>query len=111
MSDYLEEIAGGDEIAVLILDERLDEQVGSNEPVTYQGHELVGYLRQRLPTFPVFMVTSFVHDLEGTGQDREFEDVIERGKFAEDADMYVPRLIRAGPALRRHSLGGACRAI
>src|SRR5258708_32416874 len=51
------------DVAVLILDERLRE-VGGPAGIDYEGHELVEYLRQRLPTFPMFVVTSFENDAE-----------------------------------------------
>src|SRR5258708_516923 len=56
MHEYWELIAS-EEVAVLVVDELLSEEI--TKPVSYTGHELARYLRTRFPEFPIFTVTTY----------------------------------------------------
>ncbi|HVY06511.1 MAG TPA: hypothetical protein VHB46_11095 [Burkholderiales bacterium] len=84
-------------IAVLVVDERLQEQADAGEePATYSGHELVSYLRMRLPTLPLFMVTSHADEDDLEGAEADAEDVVQREDFNKNPKIYVQRMLRAG---------------
>lgn len=85
------------DVAALLLDERLGE-VG--DPVTgrktdYLGHDVIGYLRTRLPDFPVYAVTTFKTDHDLTQKAADFEDIIDRTEFQDKAQTYTSRILRA----------------
>jgi hypothetical protein len=96
MEEYPAWITGND-VAVMLLDERLNEQVECCEAFSgYNGHDLVTFLRERMPTFPIFVVTSYKDDEELRKKFRDVEDIIERKEFLKRAEEYVPRFIRSG---------------
>jgi FixJ family two-component response regulator len=80
------------DIGVLLLDERLNEQTVTCK---YNGHELVEFLRSYMPTFPIFVITSYPDDEELRKKFKDVEAVIERKVFSKDAADYVPRIIRS----------------
>lgn len=79
-------------VAVILLDERLNEQAES----PYQGHDLVTYIRNRFPTLPIFVITSYSGDPELAERFRDVEEILPREEFAKRAEDYVPRFTRAG---------------
>lgn len=86
-----------EEIAVLIIDERLNEVASASGAVHYEGHDLVDYMRLHIPEFPIFVVTSYkedAHELEERFKD--VEDIITRNQFYERSGDYISRIIRAG---------------
>ncbi|UKB79559.1 hypothetical protein [Chryseobacterium sp. MEBOG07] len=93
--EYLNFIKEHD-IAVLILDERLHESSGSNGSVSYNGSQLVTFLRQYLKSFPIYSVTSFHLDNDLENQFSEFDEIIARDTFYAKPEEYVARFIRAG---------------
>lgn len=96
MQDYPGWIAEYD-IAVILLDERLNEQIEvDGEYVGYDGHDLVEFIRRHLPTLPIFVITSYKDDEELTKKFGDVEDIIERNEFFKRADEYVPRFLRSG---------------
>ncbi len=85
------------EIVVLVLDERLREQVEEGaQPVTYDGHDVVDFIRARLPTFPIFVVTGWDDDEALSERFGAVEDVVNREGFARGAKGYTDRFVRAG---------------
>lgn len=85
------------DVAALLLDERLGE-VGdpiTGRKSTYLGHEVVGYLRARLPDFPVYAVTAFGADHDLTQKAADFEDIIDRTEFQNEVQKYTSRILRA----------------
>lgn len=82
-------------VATLLLDEKLQEEV-EDDPVTYEGHDLIEYLRQRHPTLPIFVVTAYQTDPDLNARFGEVEGIISRDSLAERAEEYVARFVRAG---------------
>lgn len=87
-----------DDIAVLILDERLQEQAAelTGAAVNYNGHELVSFLRPRFPDLPIYVVTA--HDAEEDVQNAasDVEGIINRMEFNKDPKVHTTRMIRSG---------------
>lgn len=90
-----------DEVAVLMLDERLHEQ-GGEEAADYSGHDIVRFLRERLPEFPIFVVTSHAGDEELQAAFGEVEDVIVRETFYGRPEDYVKRVVRSASKFLSH---------
>ena len=67
------------DVAALVLDERLQEQQADVEVhVNYDGHDVVDYLRKTIPDFPIFIVTAAPND-PGLGERfAAVEDIINR---------------------------------
>jgi hypothetical protein len=85
------------EVAVLLLDEKLNEQIESGgKDVGYEGHDLVEFLRKHMPTFPLFVVTSYVNGEELIKKFSDVEGIIARDEFLKKAGEYAPRFFRAG---------------
>lgn len=84
------------EIVALIIDERLNEATNTGTTVSYEGHNLVDYMRQHMPELPIFVVTSFQDDPELRERFRHVEDIIERNEFYERPGDYTTRITRAG---------------
>jgi hypothetical protein len=96
MQDYPAWIAEYD-VAVILLDERLNEQVEvAGKQIGYDGHDLVEFIRQYLPTFPIFIITSYKSDEELSKKFSDVEDIIDRKEFLKKAEEYVPRFLRSG---------------
>lgn len=85
------------EVAVLVLDENLREQTQDAEGhALYQGHEVVDYLRARIPTLPIFFVTSYPNEPELDDRFGKVEGIFARGDFADKAKDHVERIVRGG---------------
>lgn len=84
------------DICVLILDEKLNDQpIDENGPINYKGSQLVTFLREKLKDFPIYSVTNFVAADELKEKESEFEEVIPRGDFIEHTNKYFSRILRA----------------
>jgi len=84
------------EVCVLILDEKLNDQsIDENGPVNYKGSQLVSFLREKLKDFPIYSITAAAVADELKEKESEFEDVIPRGDFIEHTNKYFPRILRA----------------
>lgn len=84
------------EIAVILLDERLHERTDTHIMyVNYNGHDLVDYIRQTIPTLPIFIITSYPQDNELLKKFKDVEEIIKRDDFCIKADAYVPRILRS----------------
>lgn len=96
MEDYPVWIAEHD-VAVILLDERLNEQIeATGKDVDYKGHDLVEFIRRHIPTFPVFVITSYKDDEELRKKFSDVEDIIDRQEFLKRAGEYAPRFFRSG---------------
>jgi hypothetical protein len=96
LNDYPSWLREND-IAVLIVDERLTEQTKTGiGHVDYDGHKLVDFLRIRLPDFPIYIVTAFPNDTAVKDRFKDVEEIVDRKNFTRSAKKTVPRLIRAG---------------
>jgi len=83
--------------AAIIIDERLTEvPVNDGEAVSYEGHELVDFIRERMNEFPIYVVTSYERDPEIQERFKAVEELIRRNDFSRGTANYVPRIIRAG---------------
>lgn len=87
------------EAAVLVIDQRLNEQrIGGSDPVAYSGADVVELLRTRMPDFPIFMISAAL-DSESE-RIEEVDPLVE--SFAQKADVernpgaFVERMVRAG---------------
>ena len=97
-------------ISALVLDERLNEdknpELGTH--ADYYGHDVVDFLRSRLPDFPVYVVTTHATDQDLMVKESQFEDIVDRDKFQQSADIYTARIQRAASrfqdAMRQHLL-------
>lgn len=84
------------EICVLILDEMLNDQSNSAKgPVDYKGSDLVTALRTKLPDFPIFALTVIPTDSDLKEKYSQYEDIISRKEFYDDANKFVPKFWRA----------------
>jgi CheY-like chemotaxis protein len=86
------------EIAVLILDERLNERPlpSTGKHVGYLGHDVIAGIRSSLPDFPVFVVTTYAGDDALNSQSAEFEAIVDRDEFRNKSAEYTKRILRAG---------------
>lgn len=98
IEDYFDFIERN-EICVLILDERLNDQSSEDSgPVDYKGNELVVELRKRLKDFPIFMVTTYAPDDDLLAKFNQFEYILTRQEITEDeggGNRFVPIIIRS----------------
>lgn len=95
IDDYPSWITEND-VAAILLDERLQEKVDLNSKnITYSGHDLVDYLRKKFTTLPIFIVTTYPKDNEIIERFKDVEDIIEREEFNKNYDNYVPRILRS----------------
>jgi len=85
------------EISVILLDERLDEQVEAETVIAdYRGHNLIDFVRGRFPTLPIYVITSYPNDDDLKERFKDVEGILPRREFSEKAEDYVPRILRAG---------------
>lgn len=93
------------DICVLILDEKLNDQpIDEDGPINYKGSQLVTFLREKLKDFPIYSVTNFVDADELKDKESEFEEVIQRGDFIEHTNRYFPRIARAAKNYLKENL-------
>lgn len=94
LSDYPAWISEGD-IAVLLLDERLTDTANSAGAYsTYEGHDLLSFLRSRLADFPIYIITAQAIPQELKNAEGEADDLLDKGLFVKDIGKFVPRMIR-----------------
>lgn len=87
-----------DDIAVLILDEKLQEQAAelTGVAVNYNGHELVSFLRPRFPDLPIYVVTAYDAEEDVQNAASKVEGIINRMEFNKDPKVHTARMIRSG---------------
>lgn len=81
--------------SLLILDERMHENSTNGIAVTYNGSELVEYLRVFFKELPIYSITSYHMDLDLQSRFKDFEEIISREGFYGDASSYVLRFSRS----------------
>jgi hypothetical protein len=90
------------DVRVLILDEKLNEEIAGEEAVAYCGHDVASILRKQMPDLPQMIITSVDRsdDLEGAA---ELDAIVRRDEFNNHANTYVERMVRLGKSyLDRH---------
>lgn len=94
LQDYVVWIKEFD-IVLLIVDERLQE--GNHEAlnVNYNGSKLIEFIREVLPEFPVFAITSYPNDEDLQSQFPLFDEILSRDEFFKKPDDYAMRFVRA----------------
>lgn len=90
-ADYLSWIAQY-KISVLILDEKLHEV---DYRINYDGHDVVDYIRLRIPTLPIFVITAHSKDEDLQLRFKDVEGILERGDYIIRKKEYVKRFERA----------------
>jgi DNA-binding NarL/FixJ family response regulator len=85
-------------VAVVLTDERLHEgaEADAGEPVEYNGHDLVDFLRPRYPSLPIYVVTAYPFEEPLATRFGRVEDVIIKGELTDKAGEYAERFVRAG---------------
>jgi hypothetical protein len=94
IDNYITWIKDND-IAILILDEKLQE-VASGSKVSYNGSLLIEKIRGTLKEFPVFIITSYPNEPDLQSKFPLFDEILERDTFYNKSDEYVARFLRAG---------------
>jgi hypothetical protein len=82
------------EVCVLVLDEKLGEEIGRRGvATTYSGHEVAATLREQLPELPQLIITSIKNsdELEGAA---ELDAIVQRDEFDKHWRVYVERMVR-----------------
>jgi len=96
MSSYSSWIAGNN-ISVLVLDERLHESaVNGDLSVNYNGHSVVDVIRNSFSNIPIWVISAYEVDDDLKERFPKVEDVLSRRKFTDEYKTYVSRFVRAG---------------
>ncbi len=95
MGDYISWLTEN-EISVLILDERLQEGTNTADSVNYNGSNLIEFIRESMPEFPVFAITNYPKDPDLQKKFPLFDEILGRDDFYKKADEYTIRFTRAG---------------
>ncbi|WP_157666726.1 hypothetical protein [Bordetella genomosp. 13] len=96
------------DVCALLLDEQLGERKNpeTGAHISYYGHDVIECLRDALPDFPVYIVTTFGIASDLVAKEAEFEDLIERDLILQKPEMYTNRIKRAASrfqeAMHRH---------
>lgn len=87
-----------EDISVIVLDEKLQEHGAklTGEAVSYNGHELVNFLRPRFPDLPIFVVTAHEAEEDVQGAASDVEGIISRNDFSKSPEIHTARMIRSG---------------
>lgn len=94
LDDYPSWIAA-QKISALIIDERLDEALINGKAVSYQGHNLVDFVREHIKNLPIFVITAHITDTLLQDRFKDVEDIIDRRQYGRDYPKYVPRIVRS----------------
>ena len=86
------------DVAVLILDEQLTgEKSVQGWNVDYDGHDLILFIRETYPTFPVFGMTAYgVNTQDLRDRYNLFEDILEDKEFYSKPEQEIDRFVRSG---------------
>jgi hypothetical protein len=82
------------DVTVLITDWRLNEGSKGQRVVNYEADRLIAEIRQRRPTFPIFVVTGYKG--EANAHLRHVEGVYDRTDLANGLENILPQMLRAG---------------
>ena len=84
------------DVAVLILDERLQEAHNNGISVNYNGSNLIEHLRKTLPDFPVYAITGYETDTDLQKRFPLFDEILSRDRFYKKSNEYIERFMRSG---------------
>jgi hypothetical protein len=79
---------------VLLTDWRLNEGNKNNRVVNYEADALIGEIRKRRPTFPIYVITGFPSEANEHLQD--VEAVFDRSDFTKKIRTVLPQILRSG---------------
>lgn len=82
------------EISVLIVDEIFDALI-NGKAVDYQGHDIVSFVRKRMPSLPIFVITAYENREPLLKRYKHVEEIISRIAFGRNPDNFIPRIIRS----------------
>jgi len=95
LEDYLQLILEHHAL-LLILDERLNEEVPPHGPTNVQpGHVVVDFVRRREPELPIYVITNYDGDPDLRERFPQVEDIISRQEFLARPEQWIPRMLRA----------------
>jgi hypothetical protein len=83
-------------ISILIIDEKLYEDISNGEKVNYKGSDLVDFLRTSFKGMPIYAISSFSDDEELQSKFSSFDDIINRDQYDKNSEEYIQRFLRAG---------------
>lgn len=83
---------------VLVTDWKLNEGAKGKRVVNYEADRLIKEIRDKRPTFPIFVITGF--EAEARTHLKDVENILSRQDFARNAETVIPQMLRAG--LRRY---------
>lgn len=100
IEDYAGWISEND-VRVLVLDEKLSEEMTGDVAVDYSGHDVAIKLRKQIPDLPQLIITAVVDsddfadsaELDGAG---ELDAVVGRNEFITHSATHVERMVRMG---------------
>jgi hypothetical protein len=105
MDEYVELIVK-EKVTALVADEKLREQAISGEGgkhVSYDGHDLIQYVRSRLRRLPLFVVTAYTDEPALSDMRGEYEFAMDRQEFNSDPAKHLKPIFRAaGDFLNTH---------
>jgi hypothetical protein len=79
---------------VLISDWKLNEGAKGKRVVNYEADSLIKAIRDKRPSFPIYVITGF--ESEARSHLKDVESIFNRSEFAKNAATIVPQMIRAG---------------
>ena len=79
---------------VLVSDWKLNEGAKSQRVVNYEADALIREIRNKRPTFPIFVITGF--ETEARAHLKDVENIFSRKDFTKYSESVVPQMIRAG---------------
>ena len=86
-----------EEITVLIIDERLNEEaISKGNTADYYGHDLAQELRIKFKDLPVYSITSHKVTAALKKAFKNFNLILNRREFDEEIDMYLNLMVRSG---------------
>lgn len=97
MEEYLELFAG-ERVAALVADQKLRENAiesEANRHVTYDGHELIRYIRASRRRMPLYVVTAYPDDQALSDTRGEYEFVVNRHDFNSSPLKTLQPILRA----------------
>ena len=79
---------------VLVSDWKLNEGAKSQRVVNYEADALIREIRNKRPTFPIFVITGF--ETEARAYLKDVENIFSRKDFTKHSESVVPQMVRAG---------------
>ena len=82
------------EISVLVIDEIFDALI-NGKAVKYQGHDIISFVRERMPSLPIFVITAYQNEDLLRARYKHVEEIIPRIDFSKKPEDFIPRIIRS----------------